>query len=98
MSIHWGWSPWLAMPLCLAVRRGLRGGVRHAITARFRHPTVHRHAGHDGLRPGTGQDRLRRHENLDRREEPDGTYRYVDVPHVFRSIDVANPWAATSRW
>lgn len=35
LSIHWGWSPWLGVPLCLAFG-GLCGGVAGGITAGFR--------------------------------------------------------------
>ncbi len=35
MSIHWSWSPWLAVPLCLALGAAC-GGVSVTLAARFK--------------------------------------------------------------
>jgi ribose transport system permease protein len=86
MSIHWGWTPWLAVPLCLLVGAAC-GGVSGAIAACFRiQPFIATLAMmvfargmsktiSGGMKVSTAV------------KNPDGTYHYVDVPSVFRFID-----------
>ena len=86
MTIHWGWSPWMAVPLCLAVGAAC-GGVSGSLTAGFRiQPFIATLAMmvfarglakwvSDGMKISTAV------------QNADGTYRYVDVPQVFRAID-----------
>src|SRR5512133_2750013 len=86
MSIHWGWSPWLAVPGCLlagflcgAISGGLTSwfGIQPFIAtlammvfARGMAKTIS-----GGMKVSTAV------------KNADGTYHYVDVPAVFRLID-----------
>ena len=86
MTIHWGWSPWLAFPLtlCIGMLCGAMSGGAAAwfgiqpfiatlammVFARGLAKTVS-----GGMKVSTA---LR---------NDDGTYRYVDVPAIFRFID-----------
>jgi len=86
MTIHWGWSPWVSVLLCLAVGAAC-GGVSGSLTAGFRiQPFIATLAMmvfarglakwvSDGMKISTAV------------QNPDGTYRYVDVPEIFRAID-----------
>ena len=86
MTIHWGWSPWMAVPLCLAVGAAC-GGVSGSLTAGFRiQPFIATLAMmvfarglakwvSDGMKISTAV------------QNADGTYRYIDVPGIFRAID-----------
>jgi ribose transport system permease protein len=86
MTIHWGWSPWLAIPITLAVGMAcgaVSGGaaawfgiqpfiatLAMMVFARGLAKTVS-----GGMKVSTAV------------KNPDGTYRYVDVPAIFRFID-----------
>jgi ribose transport system permease protein len=86
MSIHWSWSPWLAVPLCLALGAAC-GGVSGTLAARFKvQPFIATLAMmvfarglaktvSGGMKVSTAV------------QNADGTYRYVEVPDVFRAID-----------
>lgn len=86
MSIHWGWSPWLAVTACLLVGAGC-GAVSGALTAGFRiQPFIATLAMmvfarglaktvSGGMKVSTAV------------KNPDGSYRYVEVPESFRFID-----------
>ncbi|MBI4663693.1 MAG: ABC transporter permease [Verrucomicrobia bacterium] len=86
VSIHWGWRPWLAISLslalggaCGAVAGGLTAGCRIQpfiatlavmVFARGLAKTIS-----GGMKVSTAV------------KNPDGTYRYVNVPEIFRLID-----------
>jgi ribose transport system permease protein len=86
MSIHWGWPPMAAVPLCLLVG-ALCGAVAGSLTAGFRiQPFIATLAMmvfarglaktvSGGIKISTAV------------KNPDGTFHYVDVPPVFRTID-----------
>ena len=86
MTIHWGWSPCTAVLLCLAIGAAC-GGVSGSLTAGFRiQPFIATLAMmvfargmakwvSDGMKISTAV------------QNADGTYRYVDVPQIFRAID-----------
>ena len=86
MAIHWNWTGWLAIPVCLAVGSAC-GGVSGFVTARLRvQPFIATLAMmvvarglakyvSGGMKVSTAI------------MNGDGTYRYVDVPHLFRIID-----------
>ncbi len=86
MSIHAGWPAWLSVPACLLLG-GFAGGVAGSLTAGFRiQPFIATLAMmvfarglaktiSGGMKVSTAV------------KNPDGTYRYVDVPAVFRFID-----------
>jgi ribose transport system permease protein len=86
MSIHWGWSPWLAAPACLVLGAAC-GAVSGGVTAVFRiQPFIATLAMmvfarglaktiSGGMKVSTAV------------KNADGTYRYVEVPDIFRLID-----------
>jgi ribose transport system permease protein len=87
MSIHWDWSPLVAIPICLAIGASC-GWVSGSLTAFFKiQPFIATLAMmvfarglaktvSGGMKVSTAVP------------NPDGrTYRYVDVPDVFRAID-----------
>jgi len=86
MSIHWGWSPWVALPTSLIL--GLAcGAVSGAVTAGF------------GIQPfiatlammvfarGLAKTVSGGMKVSTAVKNADGTYRYVEVPRVFQFID-----------
>lgn len=86
MSIHWGWSGWLVAPLCLAVG-GLCGGASGFITARLRVQPFIATLSMMVLTRGLAKYASGGMKVSTAIANPDGTYRYVDVPALFRSID-----------
>jgi ribose transport system permease protein len=86
MTIHWGWPVWVSVPLCLALGI-LCGGVSGSLAAGF------------GIQPfiatlammvfarGLAKTISGGMKVSTAVKNPDGTYRYVDVPAVFRAID-----------
>lgn len=86
MSIHWGWSPWLAIPGALAFGVGC-GAVSGILTASFSiQPFIATLAMmvfarglaktiSGGMKVSTAV------------QQADGTYQYVEVPPVFKAID-----------
>lgn len=86
MSIHWNWSPWLAIPLCLALGAAA-GGAAGGVTAWF------------GIQPfiatlammvfarGLAKTLSGGMKVSTAVKQADGTYHYVDVPAIFRFID-----------
>lgn len=86
MAIHWAWSPWLVVPATLAVGAacGLASGV---IVARLQvQPFI------ATLAVMVFARGLAKHFSGGAKvstavEQADGTYRYVDVPGLFRAID-----------
>jgi ribose transport system permease protein len=86
MAIHWNWSGWLVFPACLLVG-GICGGLSGLVTARLRvQPFIATLAmmvfarglakyASGGMKVSTAI------------ANGDGTYRYVEVPHFFRTID-----------
>ncbi len=85
-SIHWGWTPWLSVPVCLALG-ALCGGVAGGVTAGFRiQPfiaTLAMMVFARGLaKTVSGGTKL-----STAVKASDGTFQYVDVPAVFRLID-----------
>ncbi|MGD8452659.1 MAG: ABC transporter permease [Phycisphaerae bacterium] len=86
MSIHWGWSPWLAVPLSLLLGAAA-GGVSGTLAAVFRiQPFIATLAMmvfarglaktiSGGMKVSTAV------------QNADGSYEYVDVPTIFEAID-----------
>lgn len=86
MTIHWGWSPWLAVPLCLLLGLGC-GAASGGVTAWF------------GIQPfiatlammvfarGLAKTVSGGMKVSTALKNADGSYHYVDVPGVFRFID-----------
>jgi ribose transport system permease protein len=86
LAIHWGWSPWLVFPACLLVGASC-GALSGFTAARLRvQPFIATLAMmvfargmakyvSGGMKVSTAV------------RNPDGTYRYVDVPPLFEAID-----------
>lgn len=86
MSIHWGWSPCVSVPACLLLG-ALCGCVSGSITAGFRiQPFVATLAMMVFAR-GLAKTISGGTKVSTAVKNPDGTFRYVDVPEVFRFID-----------
>lgn len=86
LSIHWGWSPWVAIPACLGL--GLAcGAVSGGLVARF------------GIQPfivtlammvfarGLAKTVSGGMKVSTAVLQPDGTYEFVGVPRIFAAID-----------
>ena len=85
-SIHWSWSPWLAIPASLLIGTAC-GLVSGGLTARF------------GIQPfivtlammvfarGLAKELSGGQKVSTAVQDPDGSYSYVDVPEIFQSID-----------
>jgi ribose transport system permease protein len=86
MAIHWGWSPWLVVPASVLIG-GACGLMSGSVTARLKvQPFIAtlammvfarglaKHIS-GGMKISTAV------------QDPDGSYRYVDVPEMFRAID-----------
>ncbi len=86
MSIHWGWSPWVSIPLCLLLGLGC-GAVSGGLAAWF------------GIQPfiatlammvfarGLAKTISGGMKVATAVKGPDGTYHNVEVPGIFRFID-----------
>lgn len=86
MSIHWGWSAWAVVP-CSIVIGGLCGLASGSITSLLKvQPFI------ATLAMMVFARGLAKHISGGTKistavEQADGTYRYVDIPHLFQSID-----------
>jgi ribose transport system permease protein len=86
MTIHWGWPAWLSIPICLVLGT-VCGAASGGLTAWF------------GIQPfiatlammvfarGLAKTISGGMKVSTAVKNPDGTYRYVDVPGIFRFID-----------
>lgn len=86
MSIHWGWHPWVSVPACLLIG-AMCGGASGIVTAGFRvQPFVATLAlmvfARGLAKTVSGGTKV-----STAVKNPDGSFRYVDVPAVFRFID-----------
>ena len=85
-SIHWGWSPWLAIPACLAA--GLVSGmVSGGLVAKFRiQPFIATLAmmvfGRGMAKWVSGGQKI-----STAVLQPDGTYQYVEAPEIYNIIN-----------
>ena len=86
MSIHWGWSPWLSVPLCL-VLGAVCGGVAGTATAWFRVQPFIATLAMMVFARGLAKTVSGGMKVSSAVKNADGTFRYVDVPAVFRFID-----------
>jgi ribose transport system permease protein len=86
MTIHWGWSPWFSIPVCLLLGLGC-GALSGGLTACF------------GIQPfiatlammvfarGLAKTISGGMKVSTAVKNPDGTYHYVNVPGIFQFID-----------
>ena len=85
-TIHWGWSPWMAVPLCLAVGAAC-GGVSGTLTAGFRIQPFIATLAMMVFARGLAQWVSNGMKISTAVQNADGTYRYVEVPEIFKAID-----------
>jgi ribose transport system permease protein len=86
MAIHWNWSGWLVVPACLLVGCGC-GGAAGVVTARLRVQPFIATLSMMVLARGLAKYISGGMKVSTAVKNPDGTYRYVDVPHLFRAVD-----------
>jgi ribose transport system permease protein len=86
MAIHWNWSGWLTVPACLLVGAAC-GSVSGFITARLRIQPFIATLSMMVLARGLAKYVSSGMKVSTAIMNPDGTYRYVDVPPLFRLVD-----------
>src|SRR5690606_30330681 len=86
MTIHWQWSAWLAVPLALAIGAAC-GGVSGTLAARLRLQPFIATLAMMVFARGMAKWISGGQKISTAVAGADGTYRYVDVPSVFRAID-----------
>jgi ribose transport system permease protein len=86
MAIHWNWPAWEVVPACLAVG-ALCGSVSGWVTASLRVQPFIATLSMMVLARGLAKYACGGMKVSTAVQNPDGTYRYVDVPPLFRAID-----------
>jgi len=86
MSIHWGWPPWLAIPLCLAVGAAC-GGTSGTLTANLHIQPFIATLAMMVFARGLAKTISGGMKISTAVQNPDGSFRYVELPKVFRAID-----------
>jgi ribose transport system permease protein len=86
MAIHWGWSGWLVVPACLLVGAA-SGGLAGLVTAGLRIQPFIATLAMMVLARGAAKFVSGGMKVSTALKNADGTYRYVDVPALFRAID-----------
>lgn len=86
MAIHWSWSGWLVVPVCLLVGAAC-GGASGFITARLDIQPFIATLAMMVLARGLAKYASGGMKVSTAIANPDGTYRYVDVPPLFRMVD-----------
>jgi ribose transport system permease protein len=86
MAIHWGWPGWLVIPSCLVVG-ALAGSVSGMVAARLRVQPFIATLAMMVLARGAAKYASGGMKVSTAVQNADGTYRYVDVPALFRAID-----------
>jgi ribose transport system permease protein len=86
LAIHWNWSAWLVVPTCLIIG-GCCGGVSGVVTARMGIQPFIATLSMMVLARGLAKYASGGMKVSTAIMNPDGTYRYVEVPHFFRWVD-----------
>ena len=86
MAIHWGWSGWIVAPVSLAIGAGC-GAVAGWLTAALRIQPFIATLAMMALARGLAKFTSGGMKISTAVQNADGTYRYVDVPALFRGID-----------
>jgi len=86
MAIHWGYSGWLVLPACLIIG-GLCGAVSGFLTARLQIQPFIATLAMMVLARGLSKYASGGMKVSTAIANPDGTYRYVNVPPFFQDID-----------
>lgn len=86
MAIHWSWSGWLVVPVCLLLGAAC-GSVSGLVTARLHVQPFIATLSMMVLARGLAKYASGGMKVSTAIANPDGTYRYVDVPHLFLGVD-----------
>ena len=86
MSIHFGWPAWVSIPLCLLVGAAC-GAVSGTLIAWFKIQPFIATLAMMVFARGLGKYVSGGRKIATAVQNPDGTYRYVDLPQIFRAID-----------
>jgi ribose transport system permease protein len=86
MAIHWNWSGWLVVPACLIIG-GCCGGVSGFVTARLGVQPFIATLSMMVLARGLAKYASGGMKVSTAIMNPDGTFRYVEVPRFFRLVD-----------
>lgn len=86
MAIHWNWSGWVVVPLCMLIG-GVCGGISGIITAWLRIQPFIATLSMMVFARGLAKYASGGMKVSTAIANPDGTYRYVDVPPLFRLVD-----------
>jgi ribose transport system permease protein len=86
LAIHWNWSAWLVVPACLVIGGGC-GGVSGVVTARWGVQPFIATLSMMVLARGLAKYASGGMKVSTAILNPDGTYRYVEVPRFFRWVD-----------
>lgn len=86
MAVHWNWSGWIVVPLCLLVG-AVCGGISGAVTAWLRIQPFIATLSMMVFARGLAKYASGGMKVSTAIANPDGTYRYVDVPPLFRLVD-----------
>jgi len=86
MSIHWGWSPWLSVPVCLLMGVAC-GSVSGSLIARLRIQPFIATLAMMVFARGLAKTFSGGMKISTAVKNPDGSYHYVEVPGIFRWID-----------
>lgn len=86
MAIHWNWSGWVVVPLCMLIG-AVCGGISGVITAWLRIQPFIATLSMMVFARGLAKYASGGMKVSTAIANPDGTYRYVDVPPLFRLVD-----------
>ncbi|GAK60973.1 monosaccharide-transporting ATPase [Candidatus Vecturithrix granuli] len=86
MSIHFSWSAWISIPLCLLIGAAC-GSISGVLTAWFKVQPFIATLAIMSVARGMAKYVSGGRKIATAVQNPDGTYRYVDLPSIFRMID-----------
>lgn len=86
MSIHFSWSAWISIPLCLLIGAAC-GSISGVLTAWFKVQPFIATLAMMVFARGMAKYVSGGRKIATAVQNPDGTYRYVDLPNIFRMID-----------
>ncbi len=86
MTIHWGWTPWLALPACMLLG-SVCGAASGLITAGFKIQPFIATLAMMVFARGLAKTISGGMKISTAVKNPDGSYRYVNVPRIFEFID-----------
>ncbi len=87
MSIHFSWPAWVSIPLCLLIGAAC-GSISGVLTAWFKVQPFIATLAIMSVARGMAKYVSGGRKIATAVQNPDGTYRYVDLPNIFRMIDL----------